>query len=903
MSFLHHAAAGCAAFLLIVSAGRAATASPDWTPPALLNTYGSADPYPDLSPAVAADGAGNWVAVWEFVDPGDREIFCARSADNGESWSYATVVNATASADGGAFDITPTVATDGRGKWIAAWSSRWNPVAGTLSADYDVLCSISVDNGLTWSAPLPVRADHASDTADDLLPHLAADGGGNWVVTWTARHSGGSQTLEAVRSSDGGGSWQSVPSISSFLLSTGSTLLSARQAADRSGTWMVVATCDAHLPGGSGSGGFGVLAWRSPDGGASWSGPTILDSNAENDSASGPAPDVATDGRGGWIAVWHSISLPGSIDGGIAVARSVDGGLSWSAPVLAASGAPAGGLIDERPRVAGDLFGSWIIAWDTDAWEGTDVAAVHSSNRGLTWSAMGPLDPAAPFVRGTNRLGTLATDGSGWWLAAWASTDIPTATESEPDILFSRSRFVSSPAILQEDFYSENEVPGDGYGMIGQNIAGFAWTEYSPSAGAWLAHVAAEGTAAPRLRVTGAYAREGAWLPYSNIGPSRYVRVKYSIYAGGQADPSRLNTIPNLRIRAGVRFGQTSILDVYNHQNVDPAGDPYGAELRPSSDPARPSVYRVDLDPVDIPFLQQNAATEGVLRAFEAYSGDPQDNGYLAMTESSIGVYPALWPHVGNPMKIYAPSATGAGTLAGWDPQVDRVRAVYHLPSGPGTMPARDESLDHTVVITEGPFGVTLDTTAVPADRIGVACRDFHPGPTTTASDYVRVEPEKQYLVRFHLTSTQSVSANAYIRCRARSVRWNWTQRFEFGGAWGTGASATSGNNAVAQQTVPGVGCLNPDQRTPGEPGGWYTLLMHTPLSPDIRPEVEGSLSARMPLLASSPGPRDPEPSVRDLKVALDLIDTLSPGPYAWREQGNVTVDRIYIYSHPLVAD
>jgi hypothetical protein len=74
-------------------------------------------------------------------------------------------------------------------------------------------------------------------------------------------------------------------------------------------------------------------------------------------------------------------------------------------------------------------------------------------------------------------------------------------------------------------------------------------------------------------------------------------------------------------------------------------------------------------------------------------------------------------------------------------------------------------------------------------------------------------------------------------------------------------------------------------------------------MSLDIRADMTGTLEQRMPNLTAEPGPGVNAASRRDLKVGMDLLDTLSFGPNAPLEEGNFTVDRIEIRGYDLVAD
>ena len=103
---------------------------------------------------------------------------------------------------------------------------------------------------------------------------------------------------------------------------------------------------------------------------------------------------------------------------------------------------------------------------------------------------------------------------------------------------------------------------------------------------------------------------------------------------------------------------------------------------------------------------------------------------------------------------------------------------------------------------------------------------------------------------------------------------------------------------------MPGIGCLNPD-KIGSENGGWYTVLMYTPMSNDIRPEFPPGtpLSVRMPLVAAEPGPGVSAPSRRDVRFGAALIDTLSLGLTADLERGNFTIDRIEVSVYGAIPD
>ncbi|MCX7963895.1 MAG: hypothetical protein N2644_05385 [Candidatus Sumerlaea chitinivorans] len=434
-------------------------------------------------------------------------------------------------------------------------------------------------------------------------------------------------------------------------------------------------------------------------------------------------------------------------------------------------------------------------------------------------------------------------------------------------------------------------------------IPDFADQIYDTTNTALVARITADPT---RFRTAGHVTLQSMWLPYSAVGSEHYVRGKFYVFAKGITDWSTMTegtdwtttgAMPNVRLRLSHRFAQNSMLEVFNHRNIDPeASDAVGADIRPSTDPSNPSLYRVDFDPVDTPYLRDSGTTEGIWAAYEAYSVDPQDQGIVGLTEVQLGVYPAsLLPDSVAPVKVYAPSSSDAGTLAVVSPTDLQLETRYPI-SGPGDVPDLDPSAPLPQHF-EGPEGITLSTVGIPADRLAIAVREFDAGSDLTQR--VRVEANKIYKVRFHVTSTKPTNVQPQFRGRTRTARFLWSQKMEVGGAWNAGPES----NADAQQALPGVGCLNPD-RAPGDTtGGWYTLLFHSPLNPDIRPEFAPGtpVETRMPGLAAQPGPGVNAASLRDLRVGFDVLDTLSGSALSGLEEGEFTLDRIEIrvYDEP----
>jgi len=351
----------------------------------------------DEAVRVAADGLGVWVAVWQSVvvtrDADllgrDADILFVRSSDNASTWSAPTPVSALARQDKGQ-DISPALATDGKGTWIVVWSST-EDLGGGGKSDRDLQFVVSTDNALTWSAPRNLNTNAERDWGDDESPDIATDAAGRWLVVW--------QSSDSLGNTIGG---------------------------DRD-----------------------VLVSTSGDGGASWSAPTPIDKGAAHDQRSDDSPRLATDRRGHWVVAWSSGGPSADnlrYDHNIVAATSADNGVSWQDPRPVVGGGDEARR-DWGPRLATDGQGHWLCGWSsTDSLGGRigldrDVLSARSNDEGATWSAPAPLNQEADRDVGDDGSPELATDGRGSWVAVWTTWDSRgRSIGSDGDLLVAMSR-------------------------------------------------------------------------------------------------------------------------------------------------------------------------------------------------------------------------------------------------------------------------------------------------------------------------------------------------------------------------------------------------------------------------------------------------------------------------------
>jgi len=350
-----------------------------WTAPTPLNTNAVSDGGSDNYAQLTTDGQGNWVAVWHSSDDlggtigTDQDILFTRSTDYGSTWTAPAPLNTNAATDSG-HDSACQLTTDGQGNWLAVWES-YDDLGGTIGTDKDVLFSRSVDDGTTWTAPLPLNTNGVSDSGYDARPQLTADTQGNWVALWYSDDDlGGAIGTDAdvlfSRSTDNGATWTAPLALNTNAASDSADDLQPQLTTDGQGNWLAVwGSGEAFVTD------FDILFSHSTDSGAIWSDPAALNTNAAIDSGYDTYPQLTTDGQGNWVAVWRSNDdLGGTIgpDVDVLFSRSADNGASWTAPACLNTNATSDSGSDEYPQLTTDDQGNWVAVWhSTDTLGGT----------------------------------------------------------------------------------------------------------------------------------------------------------------------------------------------------------------------------------------------------------------------------------------------------------------------------------------------------------------------------------------------------------------------------------------------------------------------------------------------------------------------------------------------------
>lgn len=458
--------------ILLLGAAPCASAAYGFTPYGPLNNNAKTDKGQDYSPSIATDGAGTWIVVWQsngkpaspIGDEGD--IFYAVSTDDGRTWSNPDTLNTNAASDT-MQDPEPVIASDGNGHWIVVWASQEN-LNGAIDMDWDILYSVSSDDGGTWSDPAPLNTNAATDSNTDQSPAIASDRNGHWVVVWGTFDSlggtiGNDGDIAVARSSDNGATWTppvalntnatSDTGMDSFplIVSNGVTWLAGWQVQDFSG------------------GGYGpdadVMLARSTDNGATWSAPSPLNSNAATDASDEVAVTLSAGANGTCVAGWTSYVLSAGWEINVAYTTSADHGVTWSAPALLTTDGILG-TSNERPFVATDSTGTWMVVWE--AWRGlantlgkdSDILVSVSSDDGASWGTPRALKLNAPKDDGNDWEPCLSADGSGNWIAVWSSKDTMDDTIGKDSDIFYSTTVYPQPIQIQKPNGGETYTRG-----------------------------------------------------------------------------------------------------------------------------------------------------------------------------------------------------------------------------------------------------------------------------------------------------------------------------------------------------------------------------------------------------------------------------------------------------------
>ena len=304
---------------------------------------GTLYPNAEVEPYLAVNpvNPSNMVGVWQqdrWSNGSARGTNTGVTFDGGATWAYRQLPFSVCA--GGTF----ARATD---PWVSfgptgiAYQMALGSTGGTFGANGQnaMLASRSLDGGLTWSAPATLILDGGGFFNDKNT--LTADPTDARFVyaAWDRLAQNGGGPAYFARSIDSGATWETARSI--FDQGTCCQTLGGLVVVLPDGTLVYVFTLLFPIPPDNRQGA-NAMAMRSTDKGLTWTTPVLI-GNLLAVGASDPQSGAAI--RDGSIlaqaavgatsifVVWQDARFTGGVRDAIALSRSIDGGLTWSAPL------------------------------------------------------------------------------------------------------------------------------------------------------------------------------------------------------------------------------------------------------------------------------------------------------------------------------------------------------------------------------------------------------------------------------------------------------------------------------------------------------------------------------------------------------------------------------------------
>jgi hypothetical protein len=322
----------------------------------------------------------------------------------------------------------------------------------------------------------------------------------------------------------------------------------------------------------------------------------------------------------------------------------------------------------------------------------------------------------------------------------------------------------------------------------------------------------------------------------------------------------------------------------------------------------------VDLVRPNLPFYATAAGlNEGVQRTFETFAtgSEPDQNGTIGLTESSVGAYaaPVISDDPSVLKKVYNPAdLNNAGTRNYNFRQIERGPTMTLLAmnsngdNAGGSFGGQSwtgvPAGEITVTANGSNSAMTVSTAGTADNKVAVATVDYINGTNADITNHtarLRADTDKIYHVRFYATATGASSDNAMLRFRVRTAKFGYGARLEVGNPWNitNTRDATRASNIIGIQSLPGT----------GGSAGPFDVIMVSPLTSE----------RTVPSLAAEDGPgagpaTRATGSRRDILPGVDIIDSFGnsywvQGSSDLAEKGNVTVSKIEIREYQSELD
>lgn len=428
---------GVAALAFLFAQIPSANATTTWTPPVEL----SAPSANSNAPQVASDTSGNFVSLYADTNGSNSDMRSTFSTDFGSTWSSPITISTGTSV------LNPRVVSVGSHAFVAVW----NQFDGTSSR---VVSSKTIDNGLTWSAPIYISITGQNTRVADI----AFDGHNSLGVVWTRQLSGFTYSVSASGSSDLGSTWATPQDL------TASTPGAISPQITSSGTGSFVALWHRlNSP-------VTIQSSRTTNSGATWSVPAV----ASDSSISSTYPQLVSTSTSKIVATWFqnfsSITVLSS-------SISLDNGATWSIPVQISN--PSSSSYESQLIRASN--GTLVSVWYQDLGSGNQIFSSRSSDEGLTWSSPASVSSQTDCYNPQIASDSLSNFIAAWWCGQGSNSMIDVATSTDSGITWSSTTSITQSPLFGNFVSLAVSPAGDSTVAWQMNYSGSLYKVYSSS--------------------------------------------------------------------------------------------------------------------------------------------------------------------------------------------------------------------------------------------------------------------------------------------------------------------------------------------------------------------------------------------------------------------------------------
>ena len=372
-----------------------------------INSYTTSS---QRGPFVAAEANGDFVVVWASDGSSGTDTTASiqgqRYASDGSALGAQFQVNSYTSG----FQYDPSVAADADGDFVVVWYSMGSP--GTDTSFGSIQGQRYASTGSAQGAQFQVNN---YTTQDQGLSSVAADPDGDFVVVWTSKGSPGTDwfgySIQGQRYASDGSAQGAQFQVNTFTMTW---QFRASVAADPGGGFLVAWDCTCAT--GSDTDTFSIQSRRYAANGAALGPQFQVNTYATSEQR---YPSVATDADGGFVVVWQSQGSSGtdtgftySIQGQRYASTGSAQGLQFQVNTYTTN-------TQDRPSVAADPDGDFVVVWGSNGSSGTDTS--QSSIQGQRFRPWALAVPAMSSAARAALAGLLLLLGTGYALRRRAS--------------------------------------------------------------------------------------------------------------------------------------------------------------------------------------------------------------------------------------------------------------------------------------------------------------------------------------------------------------------------------------------------------------------------------------------------------------------------------------------------